>query len=167
MPPETTTPQDHFPAAYARLQLLEGPDTQDPDDPGGHTRFGIAQSKNPDIDVAGLGEDDARQRLYWKYWLSPGFDRIRHRALAVKAFTLGVLIGPGKAARLLQTALNCLQPAADLVEDGLIGPASAAAINGYRHPAAVEEVLESLATAYLLGLGKQKYIAGWVMRVDA
>ena len=155
---------DHFNAAYARWLALEGPDSNDPDDPGGLTRFGISQKYNPEIDVASLTPDSARAFFYQKYWLSVRLNLIQPKNLAIKTLTLGGLLGPVRAVKLLQSACNAL--GAELMVDGVIGPRTAVWVNGYRHPLAVEEVMETHATTYLLVKGKKKYIAGWLIRVD-
>jgi lysozyme family protein len=42
--------------------------TNDPDDPGGLTRYGISKKANPDIDVAGLTLDQATAIYKARYW---------------------------------------------------------------------------------------------------
>jgi len=162
---------DHFDAAWERWFALETdpkkPDAwhDDPDDPGGVTKYGFAQKYHPDIDVKAMTREQAKDRLRKKYWIPFGLHLIRHRALAIKTLTLAGFLGPGRAVKLLQQA--CQQLGADLIADGKIGPATAGWINNYRHPGAIEECMESLATTYLLAKNKGKYIAGWLIRVDA
>ena len=42
--------------------------TDDPDDPGGLTRYGISKTANPDIDVANLTLDQAMAIYKARYW---------------------------------------------------------------------------------------------------
>lgn len=156
---------DHFPAAWQYWLEIEGRDSNDPDDPGGLTRFGISQARNPACDVAALTPESARAYFRWKYWVTPGFHLIRHKALAIKILIIGGLIGTERTIRMLQEACNVFD--AGLVVDGVLGPKTAVWINGFRHPGAIEEALEAHATMYLISLNKKKYVAGWLKRVDA
>jgi|GEM_PF-1167975 len=162
---------DNFEAAWERWFILEtnpkNPDAwhDDPDDAGGVTKYGIAQKYHPGIDVKNMTRDQAKELLRAEYWKRYGLHLIRDKALAVKTFTLSGFLGPGRAVNLLQQA--CQKLGAGIVADGKIGPATSAWINSYRHPAAIEEAFESLATTYLLAKNKSKYIAGHLIRVDA
>jgi lysozyme family protein len=42
--------------------------THDPDDPGGTTKFGIAQRSHPDVDIESLTEDQAISLYKIDYW---------------------------------------------------------------------------------------------------
>lgn len=43
----------------------------DPDDPGGATKFGIDQRSHPDVDIHNLTKDEALA-IYWSEWLADG-----------------------------------------------------------------------------------------------
>lgn len=47
-------------------------------DPGGTTKWGIAQRYHPDVDVASLTEDKAREIYYREYWLKYKCDQDKH-----------------------------------------------------------------------------------------
>ena len=47
-----------------------------PGDPGGTTKYGFAQKYNMDIDVASLTEEQARKRMYERYWKPAGADDV-------------------------------------------------------------------------------------------
>lgn len=47
----------------------------DPDDPGGATKFGIDQRSHPNVDIRNLTEDEAKE-IYWnEYWQRYGCER--------------------------------------------------------------------------------------------
>src|SRR2546426_11328207 len=48
-----------------------------PGDPGGTTNFGFAQKFHPDIDVAQLTWDKAKELAYSRYWLYAGCDKFQ------------------------------------------------------------------------------------------
>jgi len=54
----------------------EGGYVNDPNDPGGETKWGISKRWNPDLDIANLTRDDAI-KVYWeRYWLPSGAEEI-------------------------------------------------------------------------------------------
>jgi len=93
----------------------------DPLDRGGETKFGIAQKANPDICVATLTLAQAQKIYFDRYWLVAKCDKIAS-PLSLLHFDTAVNMGPGAAAKLLQTALG-------VVADGAIGPKTLAAIS--------------------------------------
>ena len=42
--------------------------TNDPDDPGGLTKYGLSQKYNPDLDIATLTEAQAKEIYKERYW---------------------------------------------------------------------------------------------------
>lgn len=83
-------------------------------------------------DVAALPREVAKEQIYRpRYWVAPGFDRIRFEAVAMKAFDLAVHAGPRAAVAVLQRAVNLVRPpGVELVlVDGRLGPRSLAALH--------------------------------------
>jgi hypothetical protein len=62
----------NFDRAFELVIGLEGAYTDDPDDPGGPTKYGIAQNYNPEVDVKNLTLERAKEIYYRKYWLPAG-----------------------------------------------------------------------------------------------
>ena len=60
--------QKTFELGLAFVFEVEGIESDDPDDKGGLTRFGIAQNYNPDVDVARLTRDRAELRYLTNYF---------------------------------------------------------------------------------------------------
>lgn len=158
---------ESFEDAFRVWLAFEGPESDDPDDPGGLTRYGIAQRFHPDVDVASLTEAEAKEILRRKYWDANRLDLIRPKNIAIKLFSLGAgPLGMRRAIQLLQRACNDL--GAQLDDDGIMGSNTALFINRYRHPEAVEEAFEARVTSYLTTQKKgSKFLAGWLRRVDA
>jgi len=157
---------DRFKSVFKKLMDLEGWDTvtDDPDDPGGLTKYGISKKSYPDLYIRGLTIDDAMNLYYKDFWQTVGFHRIHDKGLATKIFCTGVVMGPYPATRHLQNACNIL--GGGLKVDGVFGPISAAWVNDYRHPDAIESAFEVYAGQYVFDLKKEKYIAGWLIRID-
>src|SRR6266436_4597543 len=47
----------------------------DPDDPGGATKFGIDQRSHPNVDIRNLTESQALD-IYWSEWIRDGCDKL-------------------------------------------------------------------------------------------
>lgn len=74
----------------------------DPDDPGGATKFGIDQRSHPDVDIAKLTEKEAFA-IYWKEWISSGCQNLP-TPLAQVYFDTAVNCGLGRAVRWMEAA---------------------------------------------------------------
>lgn len=57
-----------FEQAVERVLGAEGGYVNDPDDPGGETKYGISKRANPDVDIPSLTEDKARELYRERYW---------------------------------------------------------------------------------------------------
>lgn len=110
--------------------------TDDPDDRGGPTRWGITQATARADGYTGDMRDLSRERaydiLYRKYVIAPGFERVGllDMTIAAELVDTGVNMGPAVAARFLQRALNYFQ-GDGLAEDGKIGPATLRSLTGF------------------------------------
>lgn len=152
--------EDAFEKAFAALMQHEGGYVDDPDDPGGETKYGISKRAYPKLDIRNLTTDDARGIYRRDYWDRIGGDAIGG-ARAAAIFDFAVNAGVGTAARLAQTVVGA-------VPDGDIGLKSIEAIT------AMDEAL--FVTAYRLGRiarythlcennpKLRKYFFGWVRR---
>lgn len=115
--------------------------TNNPNDSGGPTKYGITQRTLSSyrgrpcsaMDVANLTEAEARQIYEAEYWTKPGFGDVAKVSLAVAEELLdtGVNAGPSRAALMFQRALNGLNKRGehypDIAEDGDIGPGTVSA----------------------------------------
>lgn len=87
--------------------------TDDPDDPGGLTKYGISQRSYPDLDIRNLTEDHARQIYMRDYYLKSKASQLPD-ALRLAHFDAAVNMGVSRANKLLQKALK-------VESDGIIG----------------------------------------------
>jgi len=111
----------------------EGGFTSNPADPGNWTggavgsgvcrgtRFGISAAAYPDLDVANLTIDTAKELYQRDYWQRFAGDHLPP-ALALMAFDASVNNGTGRAIRWLQQLVNVSQ-------DGIVGEATLHAID--------------------------------------
>ncbi len=77
-----------------------------PRDPGGVTKFGIAQRFNPKINTRVIKYLEARETGYTIYWRAPQNDcsAMSSVRIAVMAFDMNYLLGPGGSRQVMRTA---------------------------------------------------------------
>lgn len=96
-----------------------------PKDPGGETKWGIARNTYPDISIRDLTRDDAAQIYHKDFWQFGKCHQMRW-PLAVVHFDACVNLGNFKIVRgerqFHYRANRILQRALGVTEDGLIGP---------------------------------------------
>lgn len=64
----------NFGRAFELTVGLEGGYSDDPNDPGRETKYGISKRYNPEVDVKNLTLDQAKEIYLKKYWLPAGCD---------------------------------------------------------------------------------------------
>ena len=181
MPLDPVGPDQLFARAVAELFKLEGVDSNDPDDPGGLTRFGITEAewlnRNPQKPLKSITLDDARAFYREWYWHEPGFDRLALLApmAAWECFEAGVNCGTGTAVKFLQRALNFLADAG-LKDDGGLGDMTLGAVRAFVARGRDYESFLVLAQNgeqyinYKACVDKRpvsrKYAPGWMKRVE-
>ena len=105
----------------------EGGYVNDPDDPGGETNFGVAKRSHPDVDIANLTKDGAKEIYKKVYW-----DKNKVEKLSIHLrhiyFDMCVNQGRGRAVKILQQAANA--KGANLKVDGGLGPKTITALKG-------------------------------------
>jgi lysozyme family protein len=159
----------------------EGGYVADPADRGGATCWGITERVARRHGYVGpmrdLPKREAAAIYRQRYWLVPKLDRIAVRApgLAGELFDTGVNMGPAVAIGFLQRALNALNRGAsdypDIAVDGMIGPKTLAALDGFLARRSSEEVLiravDVLQGARYLALAEARpadeaFVYGWL-----
>jgi uncharacterized protein (TIGR02594 family) len=165
---------DMFPAALAHVLAMEGGWTDDPDDPGGPTNFGVTLATFAAYTGVSVAADtfpalkerlraiphDMVEDIYrTRYWV-PSKAGLMAAPLAQMHFDAAVNHGVAGAARLLQRAVGT-------TVDGDIGPRTLAAIAALP----VDQLLEHYAgerRGRYRSLGHfWRFGRGWLARVDA
>lgn len=103
-----------------RVLSHEGGYANHPNDPGGETKFGIAKRSYPSVDIKALTREDAVAIYERDFWQRVQGDKLP-RAFAFQALDAAVNHGIGNAVRWMQRA-------AGVADDGVIGPATLAAV---------------------------------------
>lgn len=147
----------NFDAAFDRVIAHEGGLSDDPQDPGGLTKYGISQRAYPDEDIRGLTIMRARELYRRDYW-----DRVQGDQLpawiAGQVFDAAVNSGIKQASIWLQKAVGA-QP------DGIIG-AKAIATARRADPGTAVARFNALRLQFMTDLPTwPRFGRGWARRI--
>ncbi|KKN23826.1 hypothetical protein LCGC14_0901100 [marine sediment metagenome] len=138
----------------------EGGYVNDPNDPGGETKYGISKKAYPQVNITDLTIENAKEIYKKDYWFACSCDELPfHFAIAV--FDMAVNMGITKAKRILQIALG-------VTVDGSIGPKTVAAAHKASTYVVKNLLSERMAEYTRLIVNNQnlaKFSVGWAYRV--
>lgn len=103
----------------------EGGYVNHPKDPGGETKYGISKKSYPGLDIKNLDLDTAIKIYRDDYWDENGIDRLPVH-IRYQFFDMTVNHGPHIAAKILQRAAN-------VKDDGIIGPKTIKAVESLKN----------------------------------
>lgn len=136
--------------------------TNDPTDPGGETKFGIAKNANPSVDVKHLTWEGAKAIYYQNYWVAGHCNQLPGRVGALH-FDGCVNNGVGTAAKFLQKSVG-------VIADGAIGPGTLAAVATHDPIALCNSICNQRIVFYNNIVANNpvqgKYLGGWLRRVE-
>lgn len=150
----------------------DGGFSDDPDDPGGPTKFGISlrflQGIQPSAGVSDILEMTwarASSILEVEFWIKNRYDLLPED-LGVKLFDLAVNMGAHQAHVLLQRA--CRAGSEPVTEDGLLGPKTRASV-AIAQPFVLLACLRCEAAGFYRSLvarfpSRAVFISGWLAR---
>lgn len=135
--------------------------TNDPNDPGGETKYGIAANRNPGVDVTNLNWDGARTIYFNSYWVKGHCHELPGPVAAIH-FDGCVNNGYGAAAKFLQRA-------AGVDDDGSIGPGTLAAVNALDPISLCNSIADQREEYYKAIVANRPkmamYLNGWMNRI--
>jgi lysozyme family protein len=140
----------------------EGRKTNDRNDAGGRTDFGISERSNPDAWKDGkVTEEEAREIYAAKYIHAPRFHLVPYPLLRAELIDFGVHSGPHLAIQKIQEILN-------VEVDGVIGPQTLAAILMREERELVNLLMKSRIKMFGRLVQKRptdlKFLSGWLNR---
>jgi lysozyme family protein len=146
-----------FDTAFDRLIGNEGSYSNDPNDAGGETNWGISKRSYPNVDIKNLTRDGAKAIYKRDFW-----DVLADAPGAIKYQVFDFAVNGG-----LSTAIHKLQAAIGVADDGHWGPVSAAKLAGMD----MNDVLlrfNAQRLRYYTSCAKwPNFGAGWTNRVAA
>lgn len=150
---------------YAEIKKVikrEGGYVNDPDDPGGETRYGISKKSYPNVDIKTLSVDDAVEIYKNDYWIPAKVERLPDR-LQGQYFDMVVNQGINKSVKILQRACNGKNKK-KIEVDGKIGPNTIkASVNLESDRLRAYRIMEYARIA-ITRPKMEKYYYGWVRR---
>lgn len=112
----------------------EGNLSDDKDDPGGITNYGISlrflENSNIDInndkkidskDIVSLTKEQAISLYKKEFWDKYNFNNLINLKIAKKIFDMSVSLGPKMAITLFQEAINTIDTSSPITVDGILG----------------------------------------------
>ncbi len=140
----------------------EGGYVNDPDDPGGETKYGISKKAYPKVGIKHLTLDDAVEIYKNDYWIPAKVEQLPDR-LQGQYFDMVVNQGKVKSARILQRACNGKNK--NKIEvDGQVGPKTIKATAKLEPERLRAYRLMEYARLALTRPELEKYYYGWVRR---
>ncbi|HSW83521.1 MAG TPA: glycosyl hydrolase 108 family protein [Usitatibacter sp.] len=109
-----------FDQSFDRLMVLEGGYTPGAGDPGGETKWGLSKRCYPDLNIASLTREQAKEIYMRDFWTRAKMDQY-DPAVAFQVFDFAVNSG-------IETAIRKMQRAAGVADDGHVGPITVAAL---------------------------------------
>lgn len=157
---------DLFEKAIDFVLSNEGDYVNDEHDPGGETRWGISKRSHSHLNIADLSKEGAIDIYKKEYWIKYRYKEIKDKRVCVRLFDLGINIGPARAHRLIQLAVNDSANLSDveLKVDGILGSKSIEKINQCCS-VCLYIFLVKKAENYYKGLNETLYIKGWLNRL--
>lgn len=155
-----------YPAASDFVFQYEGGYVNDKDDPGGCTNMGITigtlegwrGAELTCTDVANLTKQEASLIYATNYW-APVWGNQLPVGLNTQVYDFGVNAGPSRAIKYLQGCVGTAQ-------DGIMGPATLAAVEEQMSDALLHEYHDQRQAYYESLSTFSKYGAGWTSRND-
>jgi len=176
-----------FDECFKLVLNIEGGYSDNPDDIGGKTKYGITEDTLNAAYVAGLVDhndiikltiDEAKTIYKANYWDKNKCDKFP-KPLDFVIFDATVNLGPGGAGELLQKSVNFILKANVLKVDGVIGPITMETVNAFfgQYKSTCTFPVDDLCKTFLLErverynqiIGKKPtqktFIHGWLNRI--
>tara|TARA_R100001244_G_C5161867_1_gene131075 strand:- start:16 stop:492 length:477 start_codon:yes stop_codon:yes gene_type:complete len=153
---------EYFESIISAVLEHEGGYVNDPDDPGGETKYGISKKTFPDVDIKSLTVEQAIDIYKKEYWKPSKVEMLPDRLWSIY-FDMAVNMGIKRACEILQKACNHKNRFRIKV-DGRLGRNTANAAKGLE-----PERLQSFRVKYYADLVNrkpklEKYWYGWYKR---
>jgi len=135
------------------IDNIEGGYVNDPNDPGGETKYGISKRAYPNLDIRNLTYDEAEVIYLRDYYSKYNIQNLPY-PYNISVFDHGVNSGP-------ITAIKFVQRCVGTKDDGIIGPNTIRLVRSFDHNLYLADRVKyyvSLSNFY-------RYGRGWVKRL--
>ena len=150
--------QGSFEPSIRAVLEWEGGHVDNPDDPGGETKFGISQRAYPKVNISKLTKDKARKIYQRDYWKPAGCDEMPS-GVDLIVFDGAVNCGVRSSVRFLQESVGS-NP------DGIWGPKTKAAVERKDPRTVIWEYVARRAIYYTDLSVWNDFGLGWMRRLS-
>lgn len=166
---------DRFEKIIEFIIKNEGGYVDHPSDPGGATKYGISfrfyKQLNPSTskeDMEELTLQAARDIYYEEWYKKYNYHEIEDYRVAAKLLDFAVNMGPSRAHKIIQRAVNLVEKSSAITVDGIIGPITIRYINSCTAMILID-YMALLACSYYIELcndneNNYSFIRGWINR---
>ena len=163
----------NFKIAFKEIIGIEGGYSNNLNDKGGETKYGISKRAYPNLDIKNLTLKKAEEIYYNDYWLALKLDYVKDLKVSLELFDTAVNMGVKTASKMFQEALNLMnrngKNFADLVVDGDIGIKTISAYDKV-DKAILLKVLNGLQFSRYVDIvtrnpKQEEFFNGWMKRV--
>ena len=159
----------NFDEAFEKTLKYEGVLSNDVNDSGGLTKYGISQQSYPKLDIRNLTIDDAKKIYKRDYWDICLCDYIKDKTIAMQVFDIAVNMGTGGVGTVVQKAINSLLPQGQSIRvDGAIGKITIDKLNSLLAKDINNAIAKYRARRYATICDKNKtqavFLEGWLNR---
>lgn len=180
LPAIESNAESNFNKALKVVYEHEGYISDDKEDKGGYTKWGISfallEAEHLDIDgdgdvdiddVKALTKEKTRHIYYDLFWKRHNYDEIKDFRLATKLFDMAVNMGGSRANKILKTSLGAITDE-EMYITGILDPETIDLINEVEPVVLLDELRKEQADFYLALIKKNpqyiKFKNGWLNR---
>jgi lysozyme family protein len=159
----------NFDVAFEKTLNYEGVLSNDKNDKGGLTKYGISKASYPKLDIANLTIEEAKAIYKRDYWDSCMCDGVNDSNIAQQIFDIAVNCGTGGAGQVVQKAINSLVAKENnIAVDGAIGMKTLYILNELEPKKANNKIAVYRARRYAVICQKNPsqldFLEGWLVR---
>jgi len=152
---------ENFDKAFSILLTCEGGYSNDPNDSGGATKYGISQKSYPTLDIENLTIDQAKQIYLDNYWNPLQCDKLPYPVAALLFCEAVNMEGSGSKG----VAVQLLQEAVGATQDGIMGQQTIGLTNAHQSATLCDLLGALFATRYTNLKEFPTYGKGWLTRL--
>ena len=159
--------KNNFDKAFHFIIGIEGGYVNNPNDPGGETKYGISKIAYPKMDIKKLTIDDAREIYKRDYWNKINADVLPDR-IDIAIFDTCINTGIKMSIKLFQRAINNISDS-KIIVDGILGPKTLTAAESAECSSLLYSIFFERCSYYTQLADRnpklEKFLKGWMNRV--